>query len=797
MKEILKKNINNILFTLFFVFRQAIFYINSTCGYFIVGNFDVFYALAPIYIYNNFKNKEKIKKLLLIIAIVLIYIFIQIIFLPNYNIFKAVINAIKIIVCFLVLLYVKENINKINFNNVVKFFVLIMVFLVVLSMIFPESILWRHNDTTNKYALERLQLLYTEPSELGFHILLILIPIISNIIIGREKIKQNIIFSIILIFALILAKPLGAICIGVFAIGSMILYDWIINYSKRKTKIYCTIIVLFIITLLVMIFTNNGLYLRFKDTLNGKDISNNYRIIASYNVVKEIILDTYGLGIGFGNAETDENVEKYYSIGLREQGIINSYINFIGETGILGILLVAYLIYSLIRTSLKQRDILKLGLTIFIITYQFFGSHFTNSICWIIYGIILSKESLIKPKKAIIKNEIENAKKNIVIIEDNINLMGGVERIVATLANDLINDNNVEVISKYKEGIEPFFEYDNNIKRTYMVEVKKISSKIKKRNLLFYIIRIFEKQYEKIRATILIKKYCKYINTKDVIIFGRVNVATDFLKYIEASKKIIVRDAIHLKNHSQLTIKKLKKYFPRKVDKFIVSSNESMETYKKFFGSKQVNLEKVYNPLGIEIKHGYRYENKKVIAIGRFDKQKGFENLIKAFKLVIKKHPDWKLELVGDGNYKKVYEKLIFELNLEKNVFLIGKTKNITKTLNEASIYVMTSRYEGYANSLVEAIACGVPSISYDWLMGVEDIIKDNENGLIVKLKNREDYYYGNKEYEEDIINLAERINYLIENEEIAKYLSGNAIEIIKTRNIEYILKKWRAMIND
>lgn len=386
---------------------------------------------------------------------------------------------------------------------------------------------------------------------------------------------------------------------------------------------------------------------------------------------------------------------------------------------------------------------------------------------------------------------------NVIIIEENINLMGGVERIVSTIANDLVKDNNVEVLSKYQEGEEPFFKYDEKIKRTYMVKVKKISSKIKDRKLVFYPVRIIEKELEKIKNRIQIKKYAKYINTKDIIIFGRVNVATDFLKYLNDDKKIIVRDAIHLQNHTRSVIKKMKKYFPKKVNKFIVSSEESINTYKEFFGKEKVELEKIYNPIGIDVNKGYSYNNRKVISMGRFDKQKGFENLIKAFKTVVNKHPDWKLEIVGNGNYKGKYERIIKELELEKNVQLINKTKEVTKALNEASIYVMTSRYEGYANALVEALACGVPSISYNWLMGVEDIIKDNENGLIVQLKNREDYYHGNKEHQEDIINLADKINYLIENEKIAEELSNNAAKITETRNIDHILAKWRKIINE
>ena len=242
----------------------------------------------------------------------------------------------------------------------------------------------------------------------------------------------------------------------------------------------------------------------------------------------------------------------------------------------------------------------------------------------------------------------------------------------------------------------------------------------------------------------------------------------------------------------------MKNVFPSKVNHFIVSSDESMYLYNNFFINEKVNMTKIYNPLGIKISKNtkYNYENKLIVSNGRFDTQKGFENLLKACKIVFKEHPDWKLRLIGNGPLKDSYVNIINSENLRKNVELVNSTKNIEKELTDSSIFVMTSRYEGYANSLVEALACGIPSISYNWYTGCEEIIKNNVNGLIVPLANRYDYYNG-KDDNQNIVNLANAINYLIENKEVCIKMSQEAKKIVETRKAEKILELWEDLIDE
>ena len=359
--------------------------------------------------------------------------------------------------------------------------------------------------------------------------------------------------------------------------------------------------------------------------------------------------------------------------------------------------------------------------------------------------------------------------------------------------------NDVEIISKNKLVQTSFYKYDTRIKKTYLFnQIDKKYKKYRINSIKYNLYKLYDKIQHKITKYFIMKKKIDDYKNVDVIIFGRVFIALEFLPFMKNfNAKIIVRDAIHLNYFNRKIRYKIKKYFPKKVSTFIVSSEESIEAYKKFFVDTQINLVKIYNPIGIKPIKSFNFQNKTVVSIGRMDdNQKGFDNLIKSFSLVRKKHNDWKLEIYGDGKEKNELEELIKKLGAQDFIELKPTTKDVVKVFNNSSIFVLASRYEGYANILVEALLCGIPSISYDWLMGVEEIIKDDVNGAIVRLHDRNMYFKG-KSLEMDCENLAKKINYFIENEKKCESISNEATKIISNRTQELIISKWMELIKN
>lgn len=387
----------------------------------------------------------------------------------------------------------------------------------------------------------------------------------------------------------------------------------------------------------------------------------------------------------------------------------------------------------------------------------------------------------------------------IYIIDECIDRVGGVERVICTLANNLVLDNNVTIISENKSRNEPFYKYHEKVNINYLNDKFKIkSSSFEIKSVKFYLSKIIEKINKNIIIKCRIKKTCKKLQNADVIIFGRIFTALDFLPYLHKkhNQKIIVRDAINLEYYSMKVRNKIKKHFTNTVDYMIASSDESIKIYKEFLNDSKINIVKIYNPIGIKPNKKFNYENKKIISIGRLDIQKGYDYLIEAFSIVKKNHPDWILEIYGDGIEKNNLLSIIKSNQLEKNVFLLPSNKNVVNIFNNSSIFVLPSRYEGYANILVESLACGVPSISYNWLTGVEEIIKNKKNGLVVELQDRKNYFYNVNKDQKDIDNLATAINYLIDNPNVCHELSDESINIVDTRNSDCIMKQWIDLIS-
>lgn len=179
------------------------------------------------------------------------------------------------------------------------------------------------------------------------------------------------------------------------------------------------------------------------------------------------------------------------------------------------------------------------------------------------------------------------------------------------------------------------------------------------------------------------------------------------------------------------TFLKLKKiislYGAKRFDKFIVLTNNNLKEWNL------PNTQVIPNPLPFYPKSSSQLTNKTVIAVGSHSYNKGYDRLIKIWKNINKSYPDWKLEIYGKSNVKIDLKSLIQKNELENSITIFKPVTNIYEKYLNASVFVLPSRSEGFGMVLIEAMACGLPVISFDCPSGPRDIIKNNIDGYLIK----------------------------------------------------------------
>ena len=182
------------------------------------------------------------------------------------------------------------------------------------------------------------------------------------------------------------------------------------------------------------------------------------------------------------------------------------------------------------------------------------------------------------------------------------------------------------------------------------------------------------------------------------------------------------------------------------------------------------------NMLTIRPKRVKNYAVKRVISAGRYMSEKGFDRLLEAWHHISSEFHDWQLFIFGNGD-RHVYQTIVDKFEMNDRVHLMPATTDIAAEFSKSSIYVMSSRYEGFGLVLAEAMICGLPCIAFDCPYGPREIIKDGEDGFLVKDGN--------------IPELTQKIEFLMSQEQLRQIMGEQAILNITRYQPESIMPRW------
>ena len=246
--------------------------------------------------------------------------------------------------------------------------------------------------------------------------------------------------------------------------------------------------------------------------------------------------------------------------------------------------------------------------------------------------------------------------------------------------------------------------------------------------------------------------------------------------------KIISWEQFNYYQHPYVNYRKrTRKLAAKYADAIVVITKEDKGYYKQNLDIKK-RIEQIYNPMTIKNdSNSYNIDSRTILSVGRITEQKGFDMLIDVAKSVFDKHSDWHWIIIGDGEDKERIENKIKEYSLENNIFIISNVKNIEDYYKKSAMYIMTSRYEGFGLVLTEAQTFHLPCVSFKCPAGPSEIIKNNENGVLIDCFEIEE--------------MANSINRLIEDSDLRIKMSRNALMEKEKFSIENISKKWSSLI--
>lgn len=370
---------------------------------------------------------------------------------------------------------------------------------------------------------------------------------------------------------------------------------------------------------------------------------------------------------------------------------------------------------------------------------------------------------------------------------DNIGMLGGIERITINKANALAGIKSNEVwLAVITNKTTPIFPIDKrihivNLDVNYYENDWKMSKFQQLKN-----IHIKKKEHK--------LKLNDLLNTiKPDIVISTDNMEKTFLPTLSCpSSPVFIRELHNTRNHRRYTAFNIYTKFIvwiselwdyrfriRLYDKIVTLTHEDKDTFWK----KNEKVIAIPNPISTEHTKLSSLKCRTVITAGRLERQKNYVSLIRAWKKVHQAHPEWILEIWGEGSQRKHLQHCIDTLGMQNTIFLKGITSDIISKMAESSIFVLSSLYEGFGLVITEAMSCGLPIVSYACPCGPKDIISEGIDGFLMPVGDEQ--------------TMADRINYLIENEDIRQQMGKAALEKSKQYSIDIIIQKWMSLFTE
>jgi glycosyltransferase involved in cell wall biosynthesis len=368
--------------------------------------------------------------------------------------------------------------------------------------------------------------------------------------------------------------------------------------------------------------------------------------------------------------------------------------------------------------------------------------------------------------------------------------VGGTIRTTLTTAGELAARHDVEVVSLYRRQTDPSLPIPSGIRLRSLTDLREETIERRdglggrvRRGLASQRTRLMSTsdfRWPNFNLLTDVNLYRYLASVHDGVVIGTrpsVNLA---VAHLTAPAVVRVgQDHMNLATYNDGLKAQIRAVYPR-LDLVTTLTEGDARAYRRHLrGRTRVEC----MPNGVRDVGGLRapLDGKVVVAAGRLSRQKGFDRLLKAWAKVTKDHPDWELRIFGEGDKAARLEQWIADLGIGSTARLMGFTPNLDQELARASLYVMSSRREGFPMALLEAMAVGLPVVSFDCPTGPRDIIREGVEGHVVP--------------NADIDALAAAMSGLMGDEARRRAYGAAAVEVAQRYSIDRIARRWEELL--
>lgn len=361
---------------------------------------------------------------------------------------------------------------------------------------------------------------------------------------------------------------------------------------------------------------------------------------------------------------------------------------------------------------------------------------------------------------------------------------GGIEKSIVALANLLVEKYQVEIACTYKLYDEPVFLLDPRVKVIYLTKYKPNKKEIKNSFKKYRFIKLFKEILKGIKILNARKKtMIKYIsNTNSDIIIATRDIFDEWLGEY-AKPNVLKIGWEHNHYHEDLKYADNITRCASNLDYLILVSKALRNFYRLKLNKTNCKCVYIPNILDSFPSKCAPLKEKRLVSVGRLSKEKGYMDLLGIYNILVKKHPDWTLDIVGDGVERTNLEEYIKLHNLSDKVTLHGfqNKEYIDKLLNKSSIYLMASYTESFGIVLIEAMSHGLPCIAFSSAEGARELIDSGRNGYLIKNRSVRAYI--------------KKVEDLMNDIDARKKIGHESRKSVKKYNGEEVVKLWYKII--